>query len=53
MGCSFKDKRGISIVNLFQQIVLKGHKPNKIWVDEGEEFYKKFFKGFLKINNNY
>ena len=48
-----KDKRGISIVNLFQQIVLKGHKPNKIWVDEGEEFYKKFFKGFLKINNNY
>ena len=48
-----KDKRGISIVNLFQQIVLKGHKPNKIWVDEGEEFYRKFFKGFLKINNNY
>ena len=48
-----KDKRGISIVNLFEQIVLKGHKPNKIWIDEGGEFYRKFFKGFLKINYNY
>ena len=35
-----KDKRGISIVNAFQ----------KIWVDEGGEFHKKFFKRFLKIN---
>ena len=34
------DKRGISIVNAFQ----------KIWVDEGGEFHKKFFKRFLKIN---
>ena len=25
-----KDKRGISIVNSFQKIVSKGHKPNKI-----------------------
>ena len=25
-----KDKRGISIVNAFQKIILKGHRPNKI-----------------------
>ena len=48
-----KDKRGSSIVNLFQQIVSKAYKPNKIWVDEGGEFYNKFFKRFLKTNNNY
>ena len=26
-------------------------KPNKIWVDQGSEFYNKYFKDFLKINN--
>ena len=26
-------------------------KPNKIWVDQGSEFYNKSFKDFLKINN--
>ena len=46
-----KDKRGISIVNAFQKIISKGRKPNKIWVDQGGEFYNKLFKRFLKINN--
>ena len=47
-----KDKRGISIVNAFQNILdSSNRKPNKIWVDQGREFYKKLFKGFLKINN--
>ena len=32
---SFKDKRGIIIVNAFQKINSKGRKPNKIWVDQG------------------
>ena len=36
----FKDKRGITIVNAFQKIISK-HKPNKIWIDQGEEFYNK------------
>ena len=45
-----KDKRGIIIVNAFQKIISK-RKPNKIWVDQGGEFYNKFFKKFLKINN--
>ena len=48
---SLKDKRGVSIVNAFQKIISEGRKPNKIWVDQGSEFYNKSFKDFLKINN--
>ena len=43
-----KDKKGVSIVNAFQKIISKGRKPNKIWVDEGGEFYNNSFKDFLK-----
>ena len=32
-------------------IILEGRKPNKVWVDQGSEFYNKAFKDFLKINN--
>ena len=46
-----KDKRGITIVNAFQKIISKGRKPNKIWIDQGGEFYNKLFKRFLKINS--
>ena len=46
-----KDKKGISIVNAFQKIISKERKPNKIWVDQGSEFYNNSFKDFLKINN--
>ena len=46
-----KDKRGITIVNAFQKIISKGRKPNKIWVDQGSEFYNQSFKDFLKINS--
>ena len=46
-----KDKRGISIVNSFQKIVSKRRKPNKIWIDQGGEFYNNLFKRFLKIHN--
>ena len=46
-----KDKKGTSIVNAFQKIISKGRKPNKIWVDQGSEFYNNHFKKFLKINN--
>ena len=40
-----KDKKGISIVNVFQ-IILKesNRKPNKIWVDKGSGFYNISFK---------
>ena len=44
-----KDKKRVSIVNAFQKIISKGRKPNKIWVDQGSEFYNNSFKDFLKI----
>ena len=44
-----KDKRGIFIVNAFQKKISK-RKPNKIWVDQGGDFYIKLL-GFLKLNN--
>ena len=40
-----------SIVNAFQKIISEGRKPNKIWVDQGSEFYNNSFKYFLKTNN--
>ena len=46
-----KDKTGITIVNLFQKIISKGRKQNKIWVDKGGELYNNLFERFLKINN--
>ena len=33
----------------FKKIISKGRKPNKIWVDQGSEFYNQSFKDFLKI----
>ena len=39
-----KDKKGVSIVNPFQKkLDRSGRKPNKIWVDEGGEFYNSYF----------
>ena len=46
-----KDKKGTSIFNVFKKIISEKRKPNKIWVDQGSEFYNKSFKDFLKINN--
>ena len=47
-----KDKKGTSIVNAFKKKISEGQeKPNKIWVDQGSEFYNQSFKDFLKINN--
>ena len=45
-----KDKKGVSIVIEFQKIISKGRKPNKIWVDQGSEFYNNSFKGFFENN---
>ena len=46
-----KDKKGASIVNAFKKIISEGRKANKIWVDQGSEFYNKSFTDFLKINS--
>ena len=45
-----KDK-GTTIVNAFKKIISEGRKLNKIWVDQGSEFYNNSFKDILKINN--
>ena len=47
-----KDKKGISIVNAFKQILKESsRKPNKIWVDKGSEFYNNAFKKWLQDND--
>ena len=47
-----KDKKGISIVNAFQELLLNSkRKPNKIWVDKGSEFYNNSFKKWLQDND--
>ena len=46
---AIKDKKGTSIVNAFKKILSdSGRKPNKIWTDQGSEFYNNSFKDFLK-----
>ena len=51
MGYSFERQKRTSIANAFQKIIAERRKPNKIWVDQGSEFYNQSFKDFLKINN--
>ena len=47
-----KDKKDASIVNAFQSILDQSKRePNKIWVDQGSEFYNSFFKKWLKAND--
>ena len=47
-----KDKKGTTIVNAFQSILNNSkRKPDKIWVDQGSEFYNTHFKKWLKGNN--
>ena len=43
-----KDKKFITIINAFQKFLDESnHKPNKIWVDNGIEFYNRSIKLFL------
>ena len=47
-----KDKKGVSIVNAFQSILNSSkRKPNKIWINQGSEFYNNHFKKWLKDND--
>ena len=54
--CAFviplKDK-GISFTNAFNKIIKQSNsrKPNKIWVDQGSEFYNRVFKKWLSDND--
>ena len=47
-----KDKKGISIVKAFNKIRKQSNrKPNKIWVDQGSQFYNRVFKKWLSDND--
>ena len=47
-----KDKKGISIINAINKIIKQSNKkPNKIWVDQGGEFYNHVFKRWLSNND--
>ena len=47
-----KDKKAISILNVFNKIIKQyNKKPNKIWVDQGGEFYNNIFKKWLSDND--
>ena len=49
MGYSLKDKEGITITNVFQNILDESKcKPNKIWVDKVSEFYNRSMKWWLE-----
>ena len=44
-----KDKKGVTIVNVFQSILKNSkRKLNKIWVDKGSQFYNRSKKSWLK-----
>ena len=43
------EKEGITIYNAFKKISNESnHKPNKIWVDKGSEFYNRSIKSWLE-----
>ena len=49
---TLKYKKGITIVHAFQKILDDStRKPNKIWVNQGSEFYNSSFKKWLKDNS--
>ena len=51
LSVPMKDKTGKTITNTFQSIVKTSkRKPNKLWVDNGSEFYNNVFKKWLVEN---
>ena len=47
-----KNKKGITIINAFKMILKESErKPNKIWIDQGSEFYNNSLKKWLHDNN--
>ena len=47
-----ENKKGISVTNGFNKIIKQfNRKPNKIWVDQGGEFYNNVFKKWLSDND--
>ena len=47
-----ENKKGISLTNRFHKIIKQSNrKPNKIWVDQGGEFFNNVFKKWLSDND--
>ena len=47
-----KDKKGKTVLNAFIEIVNESNrKPNKLWVDQGREFYNKLMQEWLDNND--
>ena len=47
-----KDKKGKTVLNVFIKIVNESNrKPNKLWVDQGTEFYNKLMQEWLDNND--
>ena len=44
----FKNKTDLSQVEAFKTILASGHKPEKIFTDQGTKFFHKHFKALLK-----
>ena len=52
MGCSFEIQKRVTIINAFKSILKRTkRKTNKIWVDQGSEFYNSSFKKWSKQNH--
>ena len=50
---SFKDKKGKTVLNAFIKIVNESNrKPNKLWVDQGREFYNNLMQEWLDNNDS-
>ena len=49
---SLKDKKGITVTKTFQEISDDSNRrTNKIWVDNGSEFYNRSMKSWLRDND--
>ena len=47
-----KDKKGKAVLNAFIEIVNESnHKPNKLWIDQGREFYNKLMQEWFSSND--
>ena len=47
-----KDKKGKTVQNAFIEIVNESNrKPNKLWVDQGREFYNKLMQEWFDNND--
>ena len=46
-------KKELVLCNAFNKIIKQSNrKPNKIWVDQGSEFYNRVFKKWLSDNDS-